>query len=158
MARTKKSTTSTTTRRGSAEAIAKRKAARALNRLFEESGGAGADQIDGRTLKRKRRLLEQLTKGKGDKPLKALEVLTHANELLSLGETLSSLRKLKPKVPATPPTSEAAAAIYVETQKNYGFDPKAWRLLGIDIDNVGIAPEPSPKAAPRKKATRRARK
>ena len=55
-------------------------------------------------------------------------MLAHTSELLELGETLTSLRKLKPKLPATPPMSDETKAIYAETQKNYGFDPKAEEL------------------------------
>lgn len=141
-------------RRGSPEAIAKRRVARALNRLFEEGGAT--DTLDGRTLKRKQRLMKELKEGRRGKPLKALEVLTHANELMGLGETLTTLRKLKPKLPPTPAVNEETAAIYVETQKNYGFDPKVWKLLGIDIEKLaagsGAAAKPSRKASARKKA------
>jgi len=148
MARAKKKAT---TRRGSPEAIAKRRVARALNRLFEEGGATG--NLDGRTLKRKKRLMKELEKGKKGKPLKALEVLNHANELLGLGETLTSLRKLKPMLPPTPPVTEDSKAVFLETQKNYGFDPKAWKLLGIDIDKLaGNAPA---KKATRKKTSRK---
>ena len=149
MARAKK--TAKATRRGSPEAIAKRRVARALNRLFEE-GGTGA-ALDGRTLKRKKRLMKELKEGKRGKPLKALEVLAHTNELLELGETLTSLRKLKPKLPATPPMSDETKAIYAETQKNYGFDPKAWKLLGVDIAKLD---EPKAKKT-KKKSTRKRR-
>lgn len=140
-------------RRGSPEAIAKRRVARRLNRLFEEGGAT--DTLDGRTLKRKQRLLRELKEGRRGKPLKALEVLAHANELLTLGETLTTLRKLKPKLPPTPPVTEESAAVYVETQKNYGFDPKVWKLLGIDIQKLagGAAAKPARKASARKKKT-----
>lgn len=145
MARTKKKKPATT-RRGSPEAISKRRVARALNRLFEEGGATG--NLDGRTLKRKKRLVHELKEGRGGKPLKALEVLAHATELLALGETLTSLRKLKPKLPPTPSVNEESAGIYAETQKNYGFDPKAWKILGIDIGELIGG---STKAAPRKR-------
>jgi len=137
-----------TTRRGSKEAIAKRRVARALNRLFEEGGAT--DNLDGRTLKRKKRLLRELKEGRNGKSLKALEVLGHATELLSLGESLTSLRKLKPKLPPKPSTTEESGAIFAETQRNYGFDPKAWKLLGIDITKDA----PSAKASPKKKRAR----
>ncbi len=148
MARVKKKVSS---RRGSPEAIAKRKAARALNRLFEEGGSTG--NLDGRTLKRKRRLMRELKEGKQGKPLKALEVLAHVTELLTLGETLTSLRRLKPKLPPTPTISEESLAIYVEAQKNYGFDPKAWKLLGVDIGKLSGGATPTKK--PKKKRTPR---
>ena len=155
MARAKK-TADTPTRRGHPEAIAKRKAARALNRLFSEAGGA-AEAIDGRTLKRKRRLVKDLTEGKNGQPLKALEVLTHAQELLALGETLASLRKLKPKLPPMPPLDETTAAVILDTQANYGFDPKAWKLLGVDLDRLG-APAAAEGEAEAPARPRRARK
>jgi len=147
MARAKKKPS---TRRGSPEAIAKRKAARALNRLFEEGGATG--NLDGRTLKRKQRLMRELKEGKQGKPLKALEVLAHVTELLTLGETLTSLRRLKPKLPPTPMVSEESTAVYVETQNNYGFNPKAWKLLGVDIEKLtgGSASKKTKKRATRK--------
>lgn len=134
MARAKKKSSKAKTKRGSPEAIAKRRVARALNRLFEEGGSGTA--LDGRTLKRKKRLIKELKEGKGNKPLKALEVLGHVTELLQLGETLTSVRKMKPKLPPTPPLTEESIAIYAETQKRYGFDPKAWKLLGIDLARI----------------------
>lgn len=139
------------TRRGSPEAIAKRRVARALNRLFEEGGAT--ENLDGRTLKRKKRLMKELKEGRGGKPLKALEVLNHATELLALGETLTSLRKLKPRLPPTPSVNDDSAAVYAETQKNYQFDPKAWKILGIDIE----AGTGTKKALPRKKRRRKKR-
>ena len=123
------------TRRGSPEVVAKIQSARALNDLFAKAGGADG-ALDGRTLKRKQRLKRELAEGVNGRPLKALEVLVHANELLALGETLSSMRKLKPRVPSTPPRSKEADAVYAETQRLYGFDPKAWRLLAVDIGQL----------------------
>ena len=155
MARAKK-TADTPTRRGHPEAIAKRRAARALNRLFSEAS-AGPEQLDGRTLKRKRRLLKDLTEGRNGQPLKALEVLTHAQELLSLGETLVSLRKLKPKLPPMPPLDETTAAVILDTQANYGFDPKAWKLLGVNLDRL-TAPAAAEGEAEAPARPRRARK
>lgn len=141
------------TNRGSPEAIAKRRVARALNRLFEE-GGTGA-ALDGRTLKRKKRLMRELKEGRDKNPLKALEVLGHATELLTLGETLTSLRRLKPKIPNTPQLNDGSAEIYTETQKRYGFDPRAWKLLGVDIEKAtGGTPEKAPAKKPRKKRAR----
>ncbi|MCA9610533.1 MAG: hypothetical protein KC619_33285, partial [Myxococcales bacterium] len=83
------------TNRGSPEAIAKRRAARALNRLFSEA--PQAQTLDKRSLRRKKRLLSELKEGKDGTPLKALDALGHATELFTMGETLLSLRKLKPK-------------------------------------------------------------
>jgi len=123
------------TRRGSPEVVAKIQSARALNDLFAKASGADGTALDGRTLKRKQRLMRELAEGKDGRPLK-LEVLMYADELLALGETLSSMRKLKPKVPAGLPRSEEADAVFAEAQQLYGFDPKAWRLLGVDIGRL----------------------
>lgn len=128
MARSKK------TKRGSPEAIAKRRAARALNRLFDEGGSPAT--MDGRTLKRKKRLIKELKEGRRGKPLKAHEVLGHVDELLKLGETLTSIRKMKPLTPPTPTLDDETVAVIKETQATYGFDPKAWKVLGVDIQKV----------------------
>ena len=90
--------------------------------------------MDGRTLKRKKRLITELKGGRAGKPLKAQEVLAHVTELLSLGETLTTLRKMKPRVPPAPRKSEETVAIVRETQATYGFDPRAWKILGIDLN------------------------
>jgi hypothetical protein len=149
MARAKK------TKRGSPEAIAKRRAARALNRVFDEGGSPAA--MDGRTLKRKKRLIKELKEGKGGKPLKAHEVLGHVDELLSLGETLTSIRRMKPLTPPTPPMNAKTVEIIQRTQDTYGFDPKSWKVLGVDLDKVlgGNGARGGKKKTARKKATRK---
>ncbi len=129
MARAKKPT-----RRGSPEAFAKRRAARSLNRMFDQ--GAVAQAMDGRTLKRKRRLLKELQEGKGGETLKAHEVLSHVTELLGMGENLTSIRKLKPRLPPSPPVTDEMVGVLRETQQSYNFDPRAWKVLGIDIESI----------------------
>jgi hypothetical protein len=154
MARTKKMET----RRGSPEAIAKRRAARALNTLFDK--GPAATGLDGRSIRRRERLKKELGEGRKGEPLKAHEVLSHATELFEMGETLRSIRKLKPRVPPAPTLDDASLAAIRTTQENYGFDPRAWKLLGIDIGVItdGSAPEdgkearPAPKKARKKKS------
>jgi hypothetical protein len=119
------------TRRGSPEAIAKRKAARTLNRIFDRQGATSA--IDGRTLKRKKRLLAELKDGRGGEALRAHEVLSHVTELLALGESIASIRKLKPRLPPAPTLDATTIQAIRETQESYGFDARAWKVLGIDI-------------------------
>lgn len=140
------------TNRGSPEAIAKRRAARALNRLFSEAGTK--ETLDGRSLKRKQRLLTELKEGKGGEALKALDVLGHATELFTLGETLASLRKLKPKLPPRPDSTGENAAVLADVQRLYGFDTRAWRLLGVDIGAIS-AEAPAPKAASKRPTKKR---
>jgi hypothetical protein len=117
--------------RGSPEAIAKRRAARHLNSLFGE-GGRAAGQLDGRTEKRRRRLLEELKDGRNGRALKAIEVLTHTNELLELGETLSTIRKAGAK-PRKMEISEEDQDVVQATQSEYNFRPEAWKMLGIEV-------------------------
>jgi hypothetical protein len=123
-----------TTRRGSPEAIAKRRAARALNTLFAK--GPVDAGLDGRSIRRKQRLTKELAEGRNGQTLKAHEVLSHVTELLQMGETMASIRKLKPRVPPTPPLTEETAGAIRETQESYQFDPRAWKVLGVDIDAV----------------------
>ena len=145
------------TNRGSAEAIAKRRAARALNRLFSES--PQAQTLDRRSLRRKKRLLTELKEGKDGNPLKALDALGHATELFTMGETLLSLRKLKPKLPPKLDVAGDNAGVLTEVQRLYQFDPRAWRLLGVDIGSLEAPAEekPSRRRAAKKKRTSRKR-
>lgn len=119
----------TPSRRGAPEAIAKRKVARALNTLFTKNGHA-TNGVDGRTAKRRARLMKELKEGRNGRPLKPIEVLAHASELLAAGESLGDLRKMSsaPKLPATDESFELVRTV----QSQYGFDPRAWRLLGLD--------------------------
>ena len=76
-------------RRGSPEAIEKRRVARLFNDILG-GRGAGAHKQDGRTEKRRQRLLRELEQGKvrGARELKPLDVLGRVHELLELGEPL----------------------------------------------------------------------
>lgn len=117
--------------RGSKEAIEKRRAARQLNTLL--TGGArDPDRVDGRTEKRRKRLVKELKDGRRGRPLKPIDFVSNVHELMDLGETPSSLKKLgvKPrKTEQTPEVTEVA----VQTQEAYGFRPEAWKLLGINL-------------------------
>src|SRR5580704_16720679 len=90
-----KVTTKPTNRRGSPEAIAKRRAGRHFNDVLAGRGPA-APKLDGRTEKRRQRLLKELEDGKarGHRVLKPLDVLQRVQELMDLGEPLSSIRKV----------------------------------------------------------------
>lgn len=148
MARSKKKET----RRGSPEAIAKRRSARALNTLFDK--GPVASGLDGRSVRRRDRLKKELSEGRKGEPLKAHEVLSHASELLQLGESLGSIRKLKPRLPTLPTLSEESIATIRETQESYAFDPRAWKLLGIDLEALSSESKRD-EGAGRKKAGRK---
>src|SRR6476620_5391427 len=81
-------------RRGSPEAIEKRRAARMFNDVL--GGNAAGGRLDGRTEKRRQRLLQELESGlaRGSRELKPLDVLSRVQELLELGEPLASIRKV----------------------------------------------------------------
>jgi len=117
-------------KRGSPEAVAKRRAARAFNDLLDPSGRTG---LDGRTERRRQRLLSELGSGKArgsGKALKPIDILSHVAELLDLGESLASIRKAcRPRPPVTPDARllEALARLH----RAYGFPAEAYSFLGI---------------------------
>ena len=119
-------------RRGSPEAIAKRRAARAFNDLLDP----GRSELDGRTDKRRRRLLSELESGKArgsGKTLKPIDVLSHVGELLELGETLANIRKVCRPRPA--PTMDARLMeTLTRLHRAYGFPLEAYAFLGIGED------------------------
>jgi len=123
--------------RGSAEAIEKRRVARQLNTLFG-ANGSQAGKLDGRTEKRRQRLLKELKEGKRGQPLKPIEIITHASELLDMGETLASIRKngLKANKIELEGQEEKVEAVR-RAQEAYQFHPEVWKLLGIDLDEIG---------------------
>lgn len=131
----KRATTKSKTGRGSPEAIAKRRAARSLNTLFGENR-RGGPALDGRTEKRRQRLLKELKEGRSGRPLKAIEVLTHTNELLDLGETLGSIKKSGAK-PMRVDLGASSTSVIQQTQQEYNFRPEAWKMLGVDLAGEG---------------------
>lgn len=126
-------------RRGSPEAIAKRRAGRAFNVLL--GSGSGRRRLDGRSQKRRERLLHELRTGKtrgSRQELKPLDVLTRVNELLELGESMSVIRKV---CRGRAPAAGRAALIQVVTDLHqaYGFRADAYRLLGLDDEVLRAA-------------------
>lgn len=105
--------------------------------MFNDVLGAGSSggKLDGRTEKRRQRLLRELESGKtrGGRDLKPLDVLQHVQELLELGEPLSSIRKVaKVKKGTMPP--EALLGVVGRLHKAYGFRLEAYRFVGIGED------------------------
>jgi hypothetical protein len=129
--------------RGSKEAIEKRRAARQLNALLT-SGGPPGSKLDGRTEKRRKRLIAELKQGRRGAPLKPIDFLTHVNELLSIGETSSSLKKAGVK-PRRADESEAIAEAAHQVQSAYNFKPDAWKFLGVNIEDTSSKPAPKRK-------------
>ncbi len=133
-----KSTSKPQNRRGSPEAIEKRRAARFFNDIL--GGGVARARLDGRTEKRRQRLLTELEAGtgRGGRELKPLDVLQHANELLELGETVSSLRKVAKPRKAHGLGDDVVTAIE-RLHSAYSFRPEVYRFVGIDDDTLRAA-------------------
>ncbi len=127
-------------RRGSPEAIEKRRAARFFNDVLGGRGAAG-QRLDGRTQKRRQRLLRELETGKarGTRELKPLDILLRVQELLELGEGVSALRKVV-KVKKIGLGDDVPLAIS-RLHKAYNFRPEVYRFVGIHEDvlkEVGV--------------------
>jgi hypothetical protein len=143
-------------RRGSPEAIEKRRVGRLFNDVL---GGrrAGAHGQDGRTEKRRQRLLRELESGKarGTRELKPLDVLARVHELLELGEPLSSVRKVTKVRKASIPAGEMTELVS-RLHKAYGFRPESYRFVGIDDDVLRgaglLTAEPPRRGRSRKRA------
>jgi hypothetical protein len=124
------------TRRGSSEAIAKRRAARAFNELL-----AGGSKRDGRTEKKRQRLLAELKEGtsrSGKRALKPIDVLLRVQTLLELGETVASLRKVCRPVRVVDLDRDAIALLR-RLHSAYGFRIEAYQFVGIDDALLGRA-------------------
>ncbi|MDP9034780.1 MAG: hypothetical protein M3O50_08215 [Myxococcota bacterium] len=121
-------------RRGSPEAIEKRRVARLFNEIL---GGRrhGTHNRDGRTEKRRQRLLSELEAGKtrGSRELKPLDVLQRVNELMHLGEPLGSIRKVA-KVRKSALPLDAVVAVVTRLHKAYGFRAECYRFVGVSDD------------------------
>lgn len=121
-------------RRGSPEAIEKRRAARIFNDVLGGRGAAG-QKLDGRTEKRRQRLLKELEAGvaRGSRELKPLDVLQRVQELIELGEPLSNIRKVaKPRKSTVP--DDAVVDVVQRLHKAYAFRPEVYRFVGIGED------------------------
>jgi hypothetical protein len=122
----------TRNRRGSPDVVSKRRAARAFNELL--GGASSSSKLDGRTEKRRQRLLDELKEGQArasKKGLKPIDVLTRIDALLSLGESLAAIKKV-----CRPPKPVAASAEVVAGVKRlheaYKFPPEVYAFVGID--------------------------
>jgi hypothetical protein len=134
MAKTTRTATKLQNRRGSPEAIEKRRAARLFNDILG-GRGAGTHKRDGRTEKRRQRLMRELESGqiRGSRPLKPLDVLVRVHELLELGEPLRSIRKVA-KVRKTAVAPENMVDVVGRLHKAYGFRLECYRFVGVDED------------------------
>lgn len=117
-------------RRASPEAVAKRRAARAFNEAVLGPGPRGAD---GRTERKRKRMLAELREGatRNGQELKPIDVLLRAQALLELGEPLCALLEARPPPPPVP-VSDALVARVRELHAAYAFRPEVYRFAGID--------------------------
>jgi len=141
-------------RRGSPEAIEKRRVARVFNDILGGSGSSSSKH-DGRTEKRRQRLLKELEAGKarGTRELKPLDVLQRVQELMDLGEPLGSIRKVAKVKKNTVPT-ESIVSVVERLHKAYNFRPEVYRFVGIDEDvlrDAGVLDGGTTAASPGKK-------
>jgi len=141
-------------RRGSPEAIEKRRVARVFNDILGGSGSSSS-KLDGRTEKRRQRLLKELEAGKarGTRELKPLDVLQRVQELMDLGEPLGSIRKVAKVKKNTVPT-ESIVSVVERLHKAYNFRPEVYRFVGIDEDvlrDAGVLDGGTTAASPGKK-------
>jgi hypothetical protein len=142
-------------RRGSPEAIEKRRVARVFNDILG-GRGASAHKLDGRTEKRRQRLLKELEAGKarGSRELKPLDVLQRVQELMDLGEPLSSIRKVT-KVRKSAVAQEAIVSVVERLHRAYSFRPECYRFVGIGEDvlrEAGVLADASKRSRAKAKA------
>jgi hypothetical protein len=137
-------------RRASPEAVEKRRAARAFNKALLGEARSGAD---GRTERRRKRLLDELSKGKargGKRELKPIDVLSRVDELLSLGEPLASIRKACPKAKPVEATEEVIDGVR-RIHEAYAFPAEAYAFVGLDeaaLTAAGVLPERGERVRP----------
>lgn len=114
--------------RGSPEAVEKRRVARRLNAMLTSDAPVA---IDGRTLRKRDRIVADLK----DKQLKPVEVLIRISDLMAMGETTASIKKMgvRPiKTSFSADTPEIRAAV-AQVQEAYNFPPAAWRFIGVTL-------------------------
>lgn len=142
-------------RRGSPEAVAKRRAARAFNDLLAPDSRS---RLDGRTEQRRKRLLAELEAGKhrgSGKELKPIDVLLRVDELLAMGESVASLKKICAARPAPPP-GDRLVELVMELHQAYGFRPECYRFVGISSEVLRRAGVLAAASAGRRKGAQRA--
>ncbi|MBX3262389.1 MAG: hypothetical protein KF782_22100 [Labilithrix sp.] len=142
-------------RRGSPEAIEKRRVARVFNDILG-GRGAASHKLDGRTEKRRQRLLKELEAGKarGSRELKPLDILQRVQELMDLGEPLSSIRKVA-KVKKSAVSPESIVGVVERLHRAYSFHPEVYRFVGIGEDvlrEAGVLAEAAKRGRPRPRA------
>lgn len=141
--------------RSSREAIDKRRAARRFNEVLAAGGRGPA--LDGRTEKRRKRLLSELADGAakaGRQALKPIDVLVRVQDLLALGEPLASIKKVR-RVPKPVDETEALVDGVRRLHDAYGFSTDVYQFVGVSaavLARAGVL-----EAAPKARGVARAR-
>jgi hypothetical protein len=110
--------------------------------------------LDGRTAKRRLRILEELKRGTDrsrKRDLKPIDVLLRVQALLDLGEPIASIRKSCRAVKPVEP-SEAVVTGVRDLHAAYRFSPSAYQFVGIDeatLKRAGIVERNVKKAGER---------
>lgn len=148
----------TSNRRGSPEAVEKRRVARLFNDVLR-GRASSARPLDGRTEKRRQRLLREVAEGQtaSGRALKPIEVLQHVQELFDLGETVASLKK-SVKIRTVTVAATGIEEVVRRLHRAYAFAPEAYRFVGVSDDVLrasGILGETGrrPRAKKRAKAS-----
>jgi hypothetical protein len=143
---TKASSARVKNRRSSPDVVEKRRAARAFNDVLLNRGGTRAG--DGRTERRRKRLLRELEEGSargGKRELKPIDILTRVQALLDLGEALANIKKACPPpkpVTVTPEIVEGLRRLH----KAYAFDAVVYGFVGLDLSALKKAPSAGAKS------------
>lgn len=130
-------------RRAAPDVVDKRRAARRFNALLEGKGRVGA--LDGRTEKRRARLLGELETGvarASKRALKPIDVLVRVQALLDLGEPLANIRRASRPPRTIPPTGEIVEGLR-SLHDAYAFRAEAYAFVGVDdatLRAAGITP------------------
>lgn len=130
-------------RRAAPDVVDKRRAARRFNALLE--GGARPGGLDGRTEKRRIRLLGELEAGvarASKRALKPIDVLLRVQALLDLGESVASIRRACRPARAITPTGDLVDGLRA-LHEAYAFRAEAYLFVGVDdaaLRAAGITP------------------
>jgi hypothetical protein len=117
-------------------------------------GGPTGGKLDGRTEKRRQRLLKELEENQahGQKDLKPLDILQRVQELLELGETVSAIKKAR-KIPKSIGGGASTVELIHRLHNAYAFKTECYRFVGITDEVLGEAGVLPSARKPRRRAS-----
>lgn len=137
-------------RRRAPEVVEKRRAARQFNDLLLAANG-NVREFDGRTEKRRQRLLDELKEGQArasKTPLKPIEILTRVTTLFQLGMSAAAIRKVCKPPRRVVPTEELIDGVRA-LHAAYAFPVEAYAFVGVDeqmLERAGVVGGPPARA------------